>query len=347
MDELFDLLFDISGKIIKLIKYDRKEKKQIKEIKEKDHIDYQKNRDKKMKEINELRSCHLCPRECGTDRYTSVGYCRAPAQPVIARAALHMWEEPCISGEEGSGAVFFSGCPVKCVYCQNYSIADCTRGKQVTDDRLSEIFIELQQKNANNINLVTPTHYTYSVINAVKKAKQKGLTIPVVYNCSGYEKEETIRLLDGTVDIYLTDFKYISSDTAKKYSKAPDYPEVVCKALDCMFRQVGTPVFDDRGMMKKGIIVRHLILPGYEEESKKIIKYLYDNYENNIYLSIMNQFTPLGNVSGYPEINRKVSAAEYDRIIDFACDLGVENAFVQDGPTASESFIPEFNGEGV
>ncbi len=321
--------------------------KQIKGLEKKDDTDFQIFWDRNFNEIDELRSCHLCPRECGTDRYNSKGFCDAPAQPVIARAALHMWEEPCISGQEGSGAVFFSGCPVKCVYCQNYSIADCTRGKQVTDDRLSEIFLELQHKKANNINLVTPTHYTYSIIHAVRKARKNGLTIPVVYNCSGYEKVETLKLLEGTVDIYLTDFKYFESDTAKRYSRAADYPQIVKNAVDCMYRQVGTPVFDDNQMMKKGVIVRHLMLPGYEEESEKIIRYLYETYGDNIFLSIMNQYTPLGNVSGFREIDRKVTSAEYDRVIDFACDLGVENAFVQDGPTASESFIPEFNGEGV
>lgn len=300
-----------------------------------------------LKNNSGLEACRLCPRECGADRYTSYGYCGAPAEPVVARAALHMWEEPCISGEEGSGTVFFSGCPLRCVYCQNYKISDCSRGKRITDDRLAEIFLELQDKKANNINLVTPTHYTYSIVNAVKKARENGLRIPVVYNCSGYEKPETLELLDGIVNIYLTDFKYMDPETSSRYSNAPDYAQTVKKAIDCMLGQVGRPDFDERGIMEKGIIVRHLILPGHEKESEDIIDYLYEKYGNDIYISIMNQYTPLENVSRYPEINRKVTAEEYDRVIEHACSTGVENAFIQDDETALESFIPDFSGEGV
>lgn len=294
-----------------------------------------------------LASCRLCPRECGADRVSGTGYCGAPADVVAGRASLHMWEEPCISGESGSGTVFFSGCPLKCVYCQNYSISDCSSGVKITDERLAEIFLELQEKGANNINLVTPTHYTLSIVNAVKKARENGLEIPVVYNCSGYEKAETLELLDGTVDIYLTDFKYIRNETAARYSSAPDYPEAASKALETMFRQVGTPVFDENDMMKKGIIARHLILPDHADESKEIIRYLYDTYSDDIYMSIMNQYTPVRKFDEFPELNRKVTDEEYDSVIDFAADLGVENAFVQDGEAASESFIPCFDGSGV
>lgn len=296
---------------------------------------------------NMLTSCTLCPRKCGADRTTGTGYCGAPADVTAGRASLHMWEEPCISGESGSGTVFFSGCPLKCVYCQNYAISDCQNGVKITDDRLAEIFLELQEKGANNINLVTPTHYTLSIVNAVENARAKGLSVPVVYNCSGYEKTETLEMLDGTVDIYLTDFKYFRKETAMKYSSAPDYAETVKKALECMFRQVGKPEFDENDMMKKGIIVRHLILPDHVEESKEIIEYLYEKYGNDIFMSIMNQYTPVRHFDEYPELNRKVTDEEYDSVIDFAAAVGVENAFVQDGEAASESFIPCFDGRGI
>ncbi len=295
-----------------------------------------------------LKSCRLCPRECGADRTSAgTGYCGAPAEVTAGRASLHMWEEPCISGESGSGTVFFSGCPLRCVYCQNRSISDCSSGIRITDERLAEVFLELQEKGANNINLVTPTHYTLSVISAVRTARENGLRIPVVYNCSGYEKPETLQMLEGTVDIYLTDFKYIKSETARRYSCAPDYPEVAKKALDCMFSQAGTPQFTEDGMMKKGIIVRHLILPEHAEEAKEITGYLFGRYGHSIFLSIMNQYTPAGTYPDFPELNRKVTAEEYDSVTDYAVDIGVENAFVQDGEAASESFIPCFDGSGI
>lgn len=294
-----------------------------------------------------LSECRLCPRNCGADRYNGSGYCGAPAEVTAGRASLHMWEEPCISGDEGSGTVFFSGCPLRCVYCQNYSISDCSSGVRISDERLAEIFLELQQKGANNINLVTPTHYTLSIVNAVRNAREAGLEIPVVYNCSGYEKTETLKLLEGIADIYLTDFKYMRSETASRYSRAADYPDVAEKALEEMFRQAGKPVFDDKGMMKKGIIVRHLILPDHAEESKEIIRFLYRTYGDDIFISIMNQYTPVRYFDEFPELNRKVSEAEYESVIDFAARTGVENAFVQDGEAASESFIPCFDGRGI
>lgn len=258
-----------------------------------------------------------------------------------------MWEEPCISGEEGSGTVFFSGCPLKCVYCQNSPIAHQKTGRKITDDRLAEIFLELQDKGANNINLVTPTHYTISVINALDKARSHGLHLPVVYNCSGYEKAETIEMLRGYIDIYLTDFKYLDQNAAARYSNAPDYPEKARSALSQMFSQQPCAGFDERGMMKKGIIVRHLMLPGQINDTKNIIRYLYETYHDDIFISIMNQFTPMPGLDAYPELNRKITDREYDEVIDFAVDLGIENAFVQDGAAASESFIPCFDCEGI
>lgn len=295
-----------------------------------------------------LKDCTLCPRNCHVDRTQGKkGYCGTTDELVVARAALHMWEEPCISGVKGSGTVFFSGCSVGCVYCQNYNIAKGLIGKNITIERLSDIFMELQKKEANNINLVTPSHYVPQIIEAISIAREKGLCIPIVYNSSGYEKADTIKLLDGIIDVYLPDLKYMDEIPAKRYSNAPDYFNYASKAIDEMVRQVGEPVFDENGIIKKGVIVRHLTLPGYIEDSKNIIKYLYKTYGNKIYISIMNQYTPLSHVKKYPEINRKITKEEYDQLVDYAIDIGVENGFIQEGETALESFIPQFNCEGV
>lgn len=267
-----------------------------------------------------------------------------------ARAALHMWEEPCISGTSGSGTVFFSGCTLRCIYCQNYEIAAGARGQSISASRLAKIFIELQQKGAANINLVTPTHFVPYIIEALDTAKSgsgQKLQIPVVYNTSGYEKTETLKLLDGYVDIYLPDFKYMDKALAGRYSKAEDYPERAKEALAEMVRQTGKPRFFDSGMMAGGVIVRHLMLPGQLMDSKHIVKYLYETYGDKIYISLMNQYTPLRNVRDIPELNRTVRKKSYDKLIDYALSLGVVNAFIQEGPTAKESFIPPFDGEGL
>lgn len=263
-----------------------------------------------------------------------------------ARAALHMWEEPCISGEMGSGTVFFSGCPLRCVYCQNYSIANAESGTVITEEKLTDIFLDLQEKGAANINLVTPTHYTPEIIRAIKSAKRRGMTLPIVYNCSGYEKVETLQMLDGIVDVYLTDFKYMDAKVALRYSKAEDYPEVAKAALREMVRQQGEAKFDEKGMMQKGVIVRHLLLPGYVQNAKDVVKYVYDTYGDDVFLSLMNQYTPLPHVATYPEINRRVTEEEYDELVNYAIAIGVENGFIQEGETAEESFIPAFEGEG-
>ena len=295
-----------------------------------------------------MRDCTLCPRECHVDRTAGKkGYCRATDELAVARAALHMWEEPCISGEEGSGTVFFSGCPLGCIYCQNHNISRGLAGKAITTERLAEIFLELQGKGANNINLVTPSHYVPQITEALDISRRKGLTIPIVYNCSGYEKVETLKLLEGYVDIYLPDLKYISYEPAAKYSNCRDYFPVAAKALEEMVRQAEEAKFDERGIMQKGVIVRHLALPGYLEDSKRIIKYLYETYGNRIYISIMNQYTPIIMSDVYPELNRRITEEEYKELVDYAVELGVENGFIQEGETALESFIPEFNGEGV
>ena len=293
--------------------------------------------------------CTLCPRSCGADRAAGQkGYCGVGGTKIkAARAALHMWEEPCISGSQGSGTVFFSGCPLRCVYCQNRDIARAGAGKEITVERLSEIFLELQEKGASNINLVTPTHYTPEIVRAVSGARDSGLTLPVVYNCGGYEKTETLRTLEGIVDIYLTDFKYMDAEAAQRYSHAPDYPEIVKEALGEMARQQPDPVFDEKGMMRKGVIVRHLLLPGHLKNAEAVVKYVYETYGNRVYLSLMNQYTPLPGMEEWPELNRRVTKREYGRLLDYAVELGVENGFIQEGGTAEESFIPAFDNEGV
>lgn len=294
-----------------------------------------------------MSKCILCPRLCQADRSVTTGYCGVTDRLRVARAALHFWEEPCISGEEGSGAVFFSGCNLRCVYCQNYKIAHAEQGKEISAERLKEIFLELQDQKANNINLVTATHYVPQIIEALKKAKEQGLCIPVVYNCGGYESVETLKQLEGFVDIYLPDFKYMDPERAKKYSHAEDYPQKAMAAIAEMVRQQPEARFDERGLMKCGVIVRHLMLPGGIKDSKAVIKYLYETYQNRIFISMMNQYTPLPQVEAYPEINRKLRKKEYDRLVDYAISIGVENGFVQEGDTAKESFIPEFTNEGV
>lgn len=295
-----------------------------------------------------LKECHLCPRNCGVDRLAGQkGFCGVDAGIMVARAALHMWEEPCISGKEGSGAVFFSGCSLGCAFCQNRTISKGQSGKVITVEHLAELFLDLQAQKANNINLVTAGHFLPQVREALILAKEQGLTIPVVYNSSGYEKAEMLRYLEGLVDIYLPDLKYLEADLAGKYSHAKDYPEVAMKALEEMVRQVGMPEFDERGMMKKGVIVRHLLLPGHVRNSKKVLEYLYGTYGDQIYISLMNQYTPMPAMKDDPQLSRKVTDREYDRLLDHAISFGVTNCFIQEGETAKESFIPEFNGEGI
>lgn len=289
----------------------------------------------------------MCPRKCNIDRTIYKGYCGMDDTLVVARAALHMWEEECISGKEGSGAVFFAGCNLRCVFCQNRNISQNGAGKTITVDRLADIFCELQKKGANNINLVTPTHYTKQIMAALDIAKDKGLNIPVVYNCGGYESIDTIKELKGYVDIFLPDFKYVDKNISKKYSNCEDYFDVAKKGLAAMYEIVGNPQFDERGMMKKGVIVRHLMLPGHVKDSKSVLKYLHETYGNNIYISIMSQYTPLVDKDKYKEIARKLYPAEYKRLVDYAIDIGIVNGFVQEGDVADESFIPEFDCEGV
>ncbi len=292
--------------------------------------------------------CTLCPRDCDVDRTIGLGVCQVGNIVKLARAALHYWEEPCISGENGSGAVFFSGCPLHCVFCQNEEISHGKVGKEITIERLSEIYLELQEKGANNINLVTGTHYIPAIVKSVTRAKAMGLTIPIIYNTSGYEKVESLKLLEGIVDVYLPDFKYMDEELAGRYSRALDYPSVVKAAIKEMVRQAGAPAFDDKGFIKSGVIVRQLLLPGHVKDAKAILDYLYGTYGDDIYISLMSQYTPMPHIADkYPELNRRVTKREYDTYLGYALDLGVTNAFIQDRKVAKESFIPDFNGEGI
>lgn len=295
---------------------------------------------------NLLKDCTLCPRECHINRYKQKGFCNLNNKIKVSLAKLFYYEEPPISGTMGSGTIFFSNCNLKCCFCQNIEISKGGKGLYISIKRLSEIMLELQEKKAHNINLVTPTMFIPQIIKAIKLAKKNGLTIPIVYNTSGYEKIDTIKLLDGLIDIYLPDFKYYNDDLAIKYSKAPNYAENIKESLQEMYRQVGTAIFDKNGIMKKGIIVRHLMLPEQKEDTKKILKYLYNTYKDNIYLSIMNQFTPI-NKTNYPELNHKLKKSDYEEIIDYALTLGINNAFCQEDETVSDSFIPNFNYEGI
>ena len=293
------------------------------------------------------KKCNLCPRNCLVDRTKTLGYCKATDKVKVARSALHYFEEPSISGSNGSGTIFFSNCNLKCCYCQNKEISTDGFGKEITIERLSEMMLELEEKHANNINLVTPTHYVPSIIEAIKIARSKGLSIPIVYNTSGYESVETLKLLDGYIDIYLTDFKYFDNKLGKDLSKCSNYFEVASKALDEMYRQTGKNKFNDNGLMTKGIIVRCLVLPTKSDDAKKIIDYLYKKYQDNIYLSIMNQYTPVNYIKDYIFLNKTVSEDEYNDVIEYAIDLGIKNAYMQEGGTCSESFIPSFDLEGV
>ena len=294
-----------------------------------------------------LNSCNLCPRNCNVNRNNNeIGYCGASNQMVIAKAYLHMWEEPCISGSVGSGTIFFSYCNLRCIFCQNYDISTLHKGNIVSINRLKEICLELQEKGALNINLVTPTHYVPLIVEALKLAKKEGLTIPIIYNTSSYENISTIKLLEGIVDIYLPDLKYYDDIYGIKYSNCNNYFKYASSAIEEMYKQVGKCVFDNNGIIKKGVIVRHLMLPDNIEDSKNIINYLYNKYKDNIYISIMNQYTPLRRLE-YENLNRKVNDTEYDELINYAYDLGIRNAYIQEGETQKESFIPDFDNEGI
>ena len=290
----------------------------------------------------------MCPRKCGINRSTGqTGVCGVSSEIKVARAALHYWEEPCISGKKGSGAVFFSGCSLHCVFCQNREISDGKAGKVISKERLSDIFMELAVKGANNINLVTPGQYIPDIVWAVNDAKSRGMKLPIIYNTSGYENVTELKLLEGIVDVYLPDFKYMDSTLSARYSRAKDYPSVAKQALSEMVRQQPDVVIDDAtGLIQKGVIVRQLLLPGHVNDAKAVLKYLYDTYHDHVYISMMSQFTPIA-LKDYPEINRTVTRREYERLVDYALEIGITNAFIQEGDVAKDSFIPAFDCEGV
>ena len=310
-------------------------------------------------EYKEYKSCMLCPRNCGVDRTVRTGYCREKSELHVARAALHMWEEPCISGTSGSGTVFFSGCNMGCVFCQNRRISRGETGKIITTGRLEEIFFELEDKGANNINLVTGDMFIPTIADAIERAKRDNIGIPFLFNTSSYLNVDSLKHLDGLIDIYLPDFKYIREEDAVRYSNAPGYPDAARAAIAEMVRQQPECVLETEDeskcrsdaepqhLMKKGVIVRHLLMPGMLIQAKLITKYLHETYGDSIYISLMNQFTPNGELANYSEINRKVTDYEYKSLIDYAQTLGVTNGFIQEGETASESFIPAFDCEGV
>ena len=289
-----------------------------------------------------LENCMLCPRKCGINRYKGKGICGANSKIKLAYYSLHMWEEPPISGKNGSGTIFFSNCNMKCIYCQNKKISIDGYGKYISMKKLEEIMLELQKKGAHNINLVTPTHYVPQIAFVLQKIKDKSLKIPVVYNTSSYECVGTLMIMRNLVDIYLADLRYYDDDLAIKYSKCRDYFENATMAIDEMYRQVGEIKINDKGMLEKGVVVRVLILPGHVDDSKKIIKYLYKTYGNDIFISIMNQYTPVWKCKD-SNLNRKVTEDEYNEVVNYAIDLGVVNAFVQEGEAADDSFIPKFN----
>ena len=301
-----------------------------------------------MNYLDLLDNCNLCIRNCNVNRNDNKrGICNSTNTVKVARAALHYWEEPCISGEKGSGTVFFSNCNLKCVFCQNHEISNDGFGKEISIERLATIFMELQDKGANNINLVTPTHFVPQIIEALKIAKNNGLTLPVVYNTNSIDTLETIRALNGYIDVYLPDFKYFDDKYSFKYSKIKGYSKNAIPIIEEMIKQVGSPKFNNQGMLTKGVIVRHLLLPGLLFDSKKVVDAIYNNFGDEVYISLMNQYTPMNNSKLYPEINKPINPKVYDSLIDYAISIGVKNGFVQESGTNSKNFVPEFNNEGV
>ena len=298
--------------------------------------------------LNLLKNCRLCPRNCNINRTNGeVGFCNSSDTVKVALVSLHNWEEPCISGTSGSGTVFFSNCNLKCVFCQNHKISSEGIGKEISIHRLSEIFLEQQERGAHNINLVTPTHYIPQIISALDLAKSNGLNIPILFNSNGYENIETIKSLRGYIDVYLPDLKYFDNKYSTKYSNAPDYFEKASKAINEMFFQVGKPKFNKNGLIEKGVIIRHMMLPGLLFDSKKVIDYIYKTYGHLVYISIMNQYTPMHNAKLFPEINKVLNPKHYDSLIEYCLYLGIKNAFIQESGTSSESFVPKFNLSGV
>ncbi len=289
--------------------------------------------------------CNLCPRKCNAERTdnTGNGFCKMPINPVLARADIHMWEEPCISGKNGTGAIFFSGCSLKCCFCQNYPISHENHGEIITAKRLIEIIKELEERNVHTIDFVNPTHFSHVIIDALTEYKPQ---IPVIYNSSGYDSVETLEKLEGLIDVYLPDLKYFSGEKSKKYAKCPDYFEKASQAILEMYRQQPKTIIED-GIIRKGIIIRHLILPANIDESKNILMWIKENLPNDTYISLMSQYTPYGKIDGIKELNRRLTTAEYNRVVDFFLEIGLENGFMQEKSSAKTDFIPQFDMTGV
>ena len=291
-----------------------------------------------------LNNCTLCPHKCGVNRLEgNKGRCKCDDKLKIALASLHMFEEPCISGENGSGTVFFSNCNLNCIYCQNYEISHLGKGKEITVEHLAEIFLKQQAKGAHNINLVTPTMYVSQIIEAIKIAKSKGLNIPIVYNSNGYENVDTIKLLDGYIDVYLPDLKYYSNELCKKYSRVDNYFETATKAIKEMYSQVGKAEFDENGLIKKGVIIRHLVLPNHIQNTKNILKWISDNMPNDIYVSVMAQYFPTYKAKEDDLINRKLNKKEYNEVLNYLYSLDLENGYIQELGEHEEEYVPDFD----
>ena len=295
--------------------------------------------------MQELEKCKICPHNCGVNRLNgNIGRCKSNGNIKLAMASIHNFEEPCISGENGSGTVFFSNCNMNCVFCQNYKISQQGLGREISIEELAEIFIDEQNKNAENINLVTPTMYVYHIIEAIKIAKNKGLKIPIVYNSNGYENVETIEKLDGYIDIYLPDLKYYDDDLAFKYSGVKNYFENATSTIKEMYNQVGSPVLDENGMMKKGLIIRHLVLPNNLQNSKDVLKWINDNIDKNVFVSVMAQYFPTNKAKDFPEINRKLTKEEYEEIENYLYSLDLDNGYIQELGEHEEEYVPDFEG---
>ena len=288
----------------------------------------------------ELECCTICPHNCKINRTKNPGRCKSTDKIKIALYSIHNFEEPCISGEKGSGTIFFSNCNMNCVFCQNYEISQLGRGKEITIEELANVMIKQQERNVQNINLVTPTSYALHIVEAIKIARKKGLEIPIVYNTNGYESVETLKLLEGYVDIYLPDLKYYYDDLAKKYSKVDNYFEIATKAIQEMYRQVGTPVLDENGVMKKGLMIRHLILPNEVQNSKKVLKWIKENIDSNVYVSIMAQYFPTYKAKEIPEIARKITKEEYEKVENYLYELELQNGYIQELGEHEEEYVP-------
>ena len=288
----------------------------------------------------ELECCTICPHNCKINRTKIPGRCKSTDKIKIALYSIHNFEEPCISGEKGSGTIFFSNCNMNCVFCQNYEISQLGRGKEITIEELANVMIKQQERNVQNINLVTPTSYALHIVEAIKIARKKGLKIPIVYNTNGYESVETLKLLEGYVDIYLPDLKYYYDDLAKKYSKVDNYFEIATKAIQEMDRQVGAPVLDENGVMKKGLMIRHLILPNEVQNSRKVLKWIKENIDSNVYVSIMAQYFPTYKAKEIPEIARKITKEEYEKVENYLYELDLENGYIQELGEHEEEYVP-------